>query len=155
MLQMQNNDFLDFTDKNEIVKSLSLLTADTKPTFGILTAQLMVEHLAITIQFSNGNRPLLNYKEENRMIDYLLSNQEMPKGTKFFLVGNNLAEPITNSLSEAIDFLIKELHDFDEYFIKNPNDKPTHGVFGNLDKSHWETAHSKHFTHHFKQFGIF
>jgi len=131
------------------------LTAKTQPKFIILTAQLMVEHLAVTIQFSNDNKPLQNYREENRMIPSLLSTQEMPTDAKFFLVGNKLAEPITSNFLEAADFLIKELDDFDQYFIKNPSHKPTHGVFGNLDKTHWQTAHSKHFIHHFKQFGIY
>ncbi len=152
---MENNRFINFEDRKEILESLSLLTADTKPKFGILTAQLMVEHLAVTVQFSNGNKPLQNYREENRLIEYLMSNQEMPTGAKFFLVGNNLAEPITNNFAEAVNYLITELNDFDKYFIENPQHTPTHGVFGNLDKIQWQIAHSKHFTHHFKQFGIY
>lgn len=83
----------------------------------------MVEHLAVTVPFSNGNKPLQNYREENRMIPYLLSNQEMPTDAKFFLVGNKLAEPITSNFLEAVDFLIRACPGFG--FWTAINDKTT------------------------------
>jgi hypothetical protein len=152
---MQNNLFINFSDRESILKMLLKLNADTKPNFGILTAQLMVEHLAVNIQFSNGNNPLNNYSSANRMIDYLNSNQPMPTGAKFFLVGNKLAEPLTKNLGDALELLKNELDKFEKYFTNNPLDKPIHAVFGSLNKREWEIAHSKHFTHHFKQFNIY
>jgi hypothetical protein len=42
---------------------------------------------------------------------------------------------------------------FVTYYEQNPSKIHLHPVFGPLTKSDWERFHSKHFTHHFKQFG--
>ncbi len=152
---MEDELFINFSNRQNIFKSLAKLTSNTKPNFGIMTAKLMVEHLAINVQFSNGKNPLIGYREINPMKSFLLSNQPMPIGTAFFLTGRELAKPVTENLDQAIVFLTKEMDDFKIFFDHNSVKKPTHAVFGNLTKEEWELAHSKHFTHHFKQFAIY
>jgi Protein of unknown function (DUF1569) len=153
---MQNNNFLDFTNQPDILKRLAKLTVNTKPSFGILTPQLMIEHLAINIQFSNGKNPLSSNgrNETSPMKSFLLSNQPMPTGTTFFLIGKKLADPINKDLDEAIEFLLSEMSDYEDYYKQNSSEKPFHAVFGNLNKSEWTIYHNKHFTHHFNQFDI-
>jgi Protein of unknown function (DUF1569) len=153
---MENNRFINFADRKEILKSLSLLNADTKPKFGILTPQLMAEHLAINIQFSNGKNPLKRGRDVlNPMKGFLYSNNPLSEGGTFFLTGRNLPSPISNNLYQAIEHLHNEINDFEKYFEENPTSKPNHAVFGNLNKEEWIIYHNKHFTHHFKQFGIY
>jgi len=36
----------------------------------------------------------------------------------------------------------------------NPDALKLNPTFGELNKAEWEIFHEKHFTHHFKQFGI-
>jgi hydroxymethylglutaryl-CoA reductase len=152
---MEDELFINFLNRQDILKSLAKLTTSSKPYFGIMTAQLMVEHLAINVQFSNGKNPLVGYRDISPMKSFLLSNQPMPVGTAFFLTGRKLAEPITENLNVAILLLTKEMDVFEIFFDKSPSRNPTHAVFGNLTKEEWALAHSKHFTHHFKQFGIY
>ena len=57
-------------------------------------------------------------------------------------------------LALAIDELLLEWVDFEECYTENPDAKHTHPYYGALNYEQWTRLHSKHFTHHFKQFGL-
>ncbi|MFY8020551.1 MAG: DUF1569 domain-containing protein, partial [Bacteroidia bacterium] len=44
---------------------------------------------------------------------------------------------------------------FVDFWEKHPESIFNHPVFGPLNKQEWMKFQSKHFTHHFTQFGIF
>lgn len=153
---METNQFINIIDKEQILKSIEKLNPRTIPSFGILTPQHMLEHLAVNIQFSNGKNPLKSGRDGfNPMKGFLFSNEPIPKGTTFFLTGRKLPSHINSNLEDAIKYLINEIDDFEKYFAENLTSKPNHAVFGNLNKEEWIIYHNKHFTHHFKQFGIY
>jgi oxepin-CoA hydrolase/3-oxo-5,6-dehydrosuberyl-CoA semialdehyde dehydrogenase len=56
-------------------------------------------------------------------------------------------------LSTAIDELNNELDTF-ETFFKTEGATAIHFEFGPMNHREWIIWHGKHFTHHFKQFGL-
>ncbi|WP_223267225.1 DUF1569 domain-containing protein [Polaribacter sp. IC073] len=56
------------------------------------------------------------------------------------------------TIKESIDDLVLQVNDFEKHFktVQSEN----HPFFGELDFEYWQKFHVKHFTHHFKQFGL-
>ena len=44
--------------------------------------------------------------------------------------------------------------DYELYFKQNPDARTKNAVFGMMDKFEWDLLNTKHFNHHFEQFGI-
>uniref|UniRef100_UPI003594775E hypothetical protein n=1 Tax=Aquiflexum sp. TaxID=1872584 RepID=UPI003594775E len=69
---------------SQILDSLNMLKDDTKPLFGKMTAQHMVEHLTITLKLSTGKikYPLFTPSERalNAKYNLLFTELEMPMG---------------------------------------------------------------------------
>ena len=59
-----------------------------------------------------------------------------------------------SSLDEAKKALNKELDDFETYHANNPDAVFVQPRLGKLNYKEWIIFHNKHFTHHFKQFGL-
>jgi oxepin-CoA hydrolase/3-oxo-5,6-dehydrosuberyl-CoA semialdehyde dehydrogenase len=148
----------DILDRKHIFKTLSGLREDTAPLFGKMTAQHMVEHLTLTMTFCNGRTPQVLMIEErlSQTIKHYTVNtdKEMGKGFKAPMLGDDPPPLINPDLPSAIKQLKKEMEDFDAFFKKAPHAKPVSPVLGILDHQEWIIFHNKHFTHHFKQFGL-
>ncbi|MFZ9657445.1 MAG: DUF1569 domain-containing protein, partial [Crocinitomicaceae bacterium] len=43
---------------------------------------------------------------------------------------------------------------FTEYYEENPSQTHLHPFYGNLNATQWARLHTKHFAHHFEQFGL-
>ena len=135
---------------------------DTKPVWGIMTPQHMVEHLTIAVQSSTGKIVFDRFiTPENRIAiakRFLNSSRPLPKLFVNEVISEEIGEgliPLSNNdLSSAIIELKKEVEYFDEYFTINPEAKPINATFGPLDHEEWITFHNKHFTHHLAQFGL-
>jgi hypothetical protein len=56
-------------------------------------------------------------------------------------------------LELAIDEFVDEWLDFEQHF-ETEGQVETHPYYGSLNKELWLKLHSKHFTHHFEQFGL-
>ena len=149
--------FIDFKDRQTLKDILSLLKADTPALWGAFKAQTMIEHLAREVQFTNGKKHCgLDGSEEDARIEklkWVYSDLEIPKlvvvaPPEAFL---HLAFP---DLKTAIDALFTEIDDFELYYRDDRNKTAIHPAFGALNYSEWVIWHGKHFTHHFKQFGL-
>ncbi len=143
---------------DSVFNKLQNLKSNTPPLFGKMTAQHMIEHLILAISFSNGKslQPLMVDERVAKTIRHYTINtdKEMSIGFKAPMLTNDLVPLSYSDLSEAIEYLKIELHDFDLYFEKNPDSKPISPVIGELNHQEWMIFHNKHFTHHFKQFGL-
>ncbi len=120
--------------------------------------QNMIEHLTKTLQFTNGKKQaaLRSTENEAKMAKeaFIYTDIEMAKGLKSALAGD-VAEPFEfSSLEEAKNNLNNELDDFETYFAGNPSATFIQPRFGSLNYKEWIIFHNKHFTHHFKQFGL-
>lgn len=139
-----------------ILHHVNQISADTKPEWGAMTSQKMIEHLTDAVRISSGKIKFECLNEGDRLQrsrDFLMSDAPMPKGFKAVYVADDA--PYRNEEFElAVDELVEAWVDFEEYYETNPKAKPTHPVFGDLTLSEWKWMHRKHFTHHLTQFGV-
>lgn len=136
---------------------LDELKSDQNPLWGKMTAQHMVEHLIWSIQISNGK---LNYncsappERLPAMKRFLLSEKPLPKLFINPVIGADLVELKYSKIEEAKKKLKEEISDYYNFFKQNPDSKPIHMIFGELNKAEWDVLHRKHFTLHLSQFGL-
>ena len=143
-------------DIETILDVLSKLEETQKPIWGSMSAQRMVEHLTDVVRNSNGKIILeLEVPEEKieKMLQLLESETPMPKN--FVVSFASKDTPLRHSEIElAIDELTEEWCDFEEYFESDDSKTIQHPFYGDLNYAQWKRLHSKHFTHHFEQFGL-
>ncbi|MNR33853.1 hypothetical protein D3C85_1515670 [compost metagenome] len=119
----------------------------------------MIEHLIQTIRYSNGTDTISLLYESTKAgqikTGVIYTDNELPKGFKSpLLPKDGLATLQYVDLQTAINQLRIELEQFDQYFKDNPDAKPVNPLTGELAFEEWLVFHGKHFTHHFKQFGL-
>jgi hydroxymethylglutaryl-CoA reductase len=121
-----------------------------------MNAQEMVEHLSDMLMMSRGTGNFtidVDAETIARRQQFLSSDKEMAK---------NIAVPFTKDIIElrhdelelALDEFADEWINFTEYYENNPSASVIHPYYGDLDFNLWLKMHDKHFTHHFKQFGL-
>jgi len=150
--------FVEITNRKALRTYLLTLKEETPAKWGKMDAQDMVEHLGNTLQMTNGKRiATLRVSEEEAAANkerFIYTSVEMPLGIKSSSMGENPDPYKFSSLHEAIVELQKQLDDFEFYFANNPEATFIHPRHGALNHSEWIIFHNKHFTHHFKQFGL-
>ncbi len=147
-------------EKNKIAALLEKLQPDTPARWGIMTAHHMVEHLGFPfVAFLNQKLqiPLLIPAEKVEKAQASLHDmtRELPKMLRPpFLPADELVPLRFSDLEMAKQKLISRIDDFNIFFDANPMATRMSPYFGELDRRHWELFQSKHFWHHFKQFGL-
>lgn len=130
------------------------LNADHKPRWGIMGPQQMVEHLIKQVSYTNGKRvPFCEVTEEQAQSAkqaYIYADQEIPRNAILGGIPDPLIYP---DLENAVQQLMTELEDFDNYFKKSGM-TAIHGGFGAMNYEEWVFWHSKHFKHHLEQFSL-
>ncbi len=143
-------------DLENLLKHLNRLEPDTKAAWGSMSAQRMVEHLTEMIQMSmgTGNYTLLIPEEKiESMQRFLDSEKPMAKNiTVDFAPADYTLKH--EEMELAIDDFVDNWLAFEEYYETHPDATNLHPYYGYLDEKKWRRLHSKHFTHHFEQFGI-
>jgi len=147
--------WVDFLDKNVVLSKLSMIKQDAKPVFGKMNGQQMIEHLSFLLQISNGRVRADFYvsdEKTTRRKPFLNTEGELQIGFKMKTLSEEPTELKFNSVGEAINDLFIQIDGFNTHFktVKSEN----HPFFGELDYEYWQKFHTKHFTHHFKQFGL-
>lgn len=149
--------FLNFDDKENLISKLKTLKIDQQPEWGIMTPQHMVEHLIVTTKLSNGGLSVPCRIPVEQIPQYkaflLESDQEMQKGIKANGM-EGLLDLRYPSLEASIEKLEEEIDKFNAFFENNPDAKITNPVLAEIGYEDWKTFHKKHYTHHFKQFGL-
>jgi oxepin-CoA hydrolase/3-oxo-5,6-dehydrosuberyl-CoA semialdehyde dehydrogenase len=143
-----------YQHKKLIEESFKKLTPETKPLWGKMTAQHMVEHLTNSINISNGRRQLpFNGTEEETAKEFLMSEHRLPRGIQTSANGE-LPALRHDSLEKAKQELTEALDAFEDHHSQNPDAKYAHPRFGHLNRQEWDKFHDKHFNHHLRQFGL-
>ena len=143
-------------DIETILNKLSTLEETQKPIWGSMIAQRMVEHLTDSVKVASGKIILdLLIPEEKieKMQLFLASDKPMAKNIEVPFATKD-TELRHSEIDLAIDELTEEWCDFQELFEENENMKTVHPYYGALNYEQWKRLHSKHFTHHFEQFGL-
>ena len=137
---------MDYTDLDisEIIQKLDTLKADSKPQWGEMSAQRMVEHLTDTIKIASGKVkfPLVVPEDKiEKMIGFLDSDKPMARNIEV-----SFAKKTEDLRNEEIELAIDDSED--------PNRTELHPYYGNLNYEQWCKLNAKHLKHHFEQFGI-
>jgi len=139
-----------------ILRHLQQIEGDTKPLWGTMTAQRMIEHLTDGLLSGIGviemTCPYEGEKLE-RSRAFLLSDNPMPREFKAHFVNDDA--PLKNEdFDLAADAFVDAWLAMEEYGESNPDAVHIHPVFGPLNQAEWRWMHCKHITHHFTQFGV-
>ncbi|MEO9572145.1 MAG: hydroxymethylglutaryl-CoA reductase, degradative [Polaribacter sp.] len=147
--------WIQFLDKNLVRSKLSMLKANAKPLFGKMNGQQMIEHLSFLLQISNGKVDADYYVSDEksaRRKPFLNTDGELQVGFKASMLSEEPNDLKFNSVGEAIKDLFNQIDNFNLHFKTAKAEN--HPFFGELDYEYWQKFHVKHFTHHFKQFGL-
>ncbi len=144
-------------NKEKLKDTLKLLSDSTLPLWGRLDAQQMIEHLIALFELSNKEQetPILTpEKYLHKSVDFLMSNELMPKNFVAKFLPIDPPPYIHASLDEAVFYLFKVLDSYHIYWVGKEACKLNHPIFGSLTKDKWDRVHNKHIHHHFLQFGL-
>lgn len=158
MVKKKQTTFVDVNAKM-IDNALANLTEKTKPKFGKMAPQQMIEHLETGYKIAAGEiqdfEVVLSGDELDDAQSSLWSYDPMPKGSNFPLYKDGkLPELKHDDLDTAKEKMKEARKQFQEHFKKQPKDETKHPVFGELTRYDWELLHRKHLNHHFKQFKL-
>ena len=113
--------WVDFSNENEVRKKLQSLTIDSKPIFGNMNTQQMIEHLSAVTQIPNGNWKVDIFVDDEkaaRRKPFLDTDNELQPGFKPSFLSENPVPLKFNSIEEAIEDLIYQVNIFFEVFEK-------------------------------------
>jgi len=151
------NKFINILDRSALNKILIRLKPSRKPVWGIMNPQQMIEHLIDCVRDTNGKTfsPFTRNKKEAQAEKELMvyTDMELPRGIKASGIPEIPSPCVYKNLDEAIAQLNNELDDFEIYF-KVDGRTAVHPGYGPMNYDEWVFFHGKHFTHHFKQFGL-
>lgn len=143
-------------DLSEFLTYLEKLSSESKPSWGNMSAQRMVEHLTDGINMSMGIGDFELEIPEDRIAKmqlFLESDKPMAQNIQVSFAPPNT--PLRNSdLDAAIDEFTLAWVDFEELYENEPTSSAMHPFYGILNFDQWKRLHSKHFTHHFQQFDL-
>jgi hydroxymethylglutaryl-CoA reductase len=140
---------------NHLFLYLDNIKSDTKPEFGKMSAQHMVEHLAGLYRVAIGKIDLPIFTSDDELPKrkaFLMSEERISRGIKVPMLPD---EPMPLRF-ETIEIAVEKLKNlwisFNE--ITPLHFKKNHPVFGSLNYSEWIRALAKHNLHHLSQFNL-
>lgn len=151
-------EFINWLEKKKKLKEiLEKLNLKTKPLWGQMDSQQMIEHLIYVFEISNGVK---NIEDQTQTIPYkkaemfLKSKEEMPKNFSAKFLSKTPNKHKFKELNSAISNLILNIDKYNEFWRGKEQTTCNHPVFGQLNKEKWNKVHNKHITHHLKQFDL-
>ena len=147
---------VDITNRKKLNALLNGLTPETPALWGNLKAHSMVEHLVEAVEYTNGKKIAIVHvspgeADSNKQL-LVHGDVVITKGAKGYLTDATKNKRYKD-LRTAIKQLNREIDAF-EHFFASPGKTAVHQHFGAMNREEWITWHGKHFTHHFKQFGL-
>ena len=151
-----------------IIEKLNLITttfvelvrkadSNTKPVWGKMNLQQMVEHMSDAVRNANGKiafELVTPMEKVEAMQHFVRSEKEFKPNTKNAMLGDE-PEPVKQKdIGAALAEYEAEVKDFQNYFSKNPDTTLMNPFFGPLNFSDWCDLLYKHGVHHLKQFAL-
>lgn len=158
MVQKKQETFVEMTDE-KIQESLNNLKEDSKPKWGIMTPQHMVEHLEYTYRIASGEIQDFDVATPEKILEKvhasLYNYDKFPKNTNFpSLEKNTLDQLKYPNLDTAKEKFLEAREQYKTYFKEHPDAKLKNLVFGELNRYESYLLERKHLNHHFEQFGL-
>lgn len=159
MVQKKQTRFTEMTSE-KITECLQKLNEDSKPNWGGMTPQLMVEHLEYTYRIASGEIQDFEIATPEKYIekvqDTLFNYEPMPREYDFPLAEKSkILETKHPDLETAKINMIAERDKYLAYFKEYPDATMKNVVFGELNRFEWYLMERKHLNHHFGQFNLF
>ncbi|MBK0404164.1 DinB family protein [Adhaeribacter sp. BT258] len=136
---------------------LEKLTEETKPHWGKMSAQHMLEHLGNTLVIVRSKQELPTITPEDQLPAYhkfLMSDKPFARDIPNQFIGSAPPALRFENLETAKTKVLAALESFHKFFAENPEARPVHPFFGKLNHEEWLQFQRKHFQHHFTQFGL-
>ncbi len=135
---------------------LSRLKQTSKPRFGEMIPQEMVEHLCQSFDISTNKIEAEVFTPDEKLgkwKDFLMSDLPF-QPFKSPRDADGLAPLEYQDLDEAKYELVKRVAEFHDYYQNHPAAKADCPAFGTLSYYEWKKFHGKHLQHHFSQFKL-
>ena len=144
--------------KPYLQEKLNALTENTKPKWGLMTAQHLVEHFEFFMQMALGKIPCeLKTPEKylQKTQDSLWNYRPMPKQFDHPVLRKGEVEDLRfGSLEEAKVEFWKTYEELQLFFKENPKAKVPTNMFGHVGRYEMQLLDRKHWAHHLGQFGL-
>lgn len=142
---------------NELPALIDAVQEDSKPRWGKMGPQHMLEHLSGVNFLALGRvTARLEVPEENipKALAWLDSEKMFRKNIRMEALPEEPAPLRFANLEEAKAKAKGTVQRFKEHFDQHPDFKAMHPAFGELGRSRWEQFLYKHYRHHLAQFGL-
>ena len=158
MVEKKQEVFVELTT-SKIASCLAKLTEQSKPKWGIMTPQHMLEHLEYTYKIASGELQDFEIttpeKYLEKLQDSLYNYEKFPANSNFpHLKKDTLGSLIHPDLETAITKFLQQRDRYLDFFTQNPDAVLKNLVFGELNKYQWYLLERKHLNHHFEQFNL-
>ena len=158
MVQKKQETFVEMTDE-KIAECLNKLTENTKPKWGILTPQHLLEHLEHGYKIMSGEIQDFEIATPEKILDKvhnsLYTYDKFPMGTRFPTMKKDEVENLVHpDFETAKTKMVEARQAYKLYFKENPDSKLKNMVFGMLNKYENYLLERKHLNHHFEQFDL-
>ncbi len=158
MVQKKQETFVEMTEET-IQKCLDKLTEDSKPVWGNLTSQRMIEHLEYTYRIASGEIQDFEISTPEKYLEKVYNSlynyEKLPRKYNFPLAERSEIEKTRyESLEVAKEKMVEARQHYLDYFKENPDAITKNVVFGELNRYEWYLFERKHLNHHFEQFGL-
>ncbi|MAP55523.1 phenylacetic acid degradation bifunctional protein PaaZ [Altibacter sp.] len=158
MVQKKQTVFTEMTSE-KIEELLQQLSEDSKPQWGIMTPQHMLEHLEYTYKIASGEIQDFEVATPEKYLEKthesLYNYEKFPRNTNFPLLEKNTLEPLKyDDLETAKKKFLEARENYLTFFKENPDAQLKNIVFGDLNRFEWYLLERKHLNHHFEQFNL-
>ena len=158
MVQKKQEVFIEMTNE-KIAECLSKLTENSKPKWGILTPQHLLEHLEHGYRIMSGEIQNFEIATPEKILEKvhhsLYNYDKFPMGTKFPTMRKEELEDLLHpDFTSAKEKFIEAREAYKTFFKENPEAILKNMVFGELNKYESHLLERKHLNHHFDQFDI-
>ena len=158
MVQKKQNVFVEMTDA-KISECLNKLTEKSKPKWGILTAQHLLEHLEHGYRIMAGEIQDFDVATPEKILEKvhnsLYNYDKFPMGTQFPTMKKDELEVLIHADFDTALAKFNEAREaYKVFFDENPEAVLKNMVFGEMNKYASYLLERKHLNHHFEQFGL-
>lgn len=158
MVQKKQEVFVEMTDK-KVTECINKLTENSKPSWGILTPQHLLEHLEQGYRIMSGEIQDFEIATPEKILEKvhnsLYNYDKFPRGTQFpTMKKGELEDLIHPDFETAKAKFFEARENYKTFFKENPQAIMKNMVFGNLNRYESYLLERKHLNHHFEQFGI-
>lgn len=158
MVEKKQEVFVELTDE-KVEACINQLTQDSKPKWGILTPQHLLEHLEQGYRIMSGEIQDFEIATPEKILEKvhhsLYNYEKFPQGTAFPTMKKGELEDLIHPDFETAKAKFFEARAaYQSFFKENPEAVMKNMVFGELNRYESYLLERKHLNHHFEQFGV-